>query len=452
MSIIRRNLILSMGFGIAMGVVFPLYANFFVVFKSSILFWFFLFGCILAGICVGSIAFLINKRTIIRAITLVTGEMENIAGGGNDLSRRMKVESSDAVGKLVGGFNDFATVWDTIFSTFKKTVEQSHLSGEELRTVVNHSSHVLREAKSLVERSTELQSWQNENLNSTRDALSGLNKSTLFVLTHVVDLFSHLETLSQRLASQSRSISKILSSVDDINTTIGINRNAERSFYAVSAALDKEIEKTVTTMRKQESKINDILGQVEDATARISILAINAAIEAARAGESGKGFRVLAGEVAELARTMSSMTAEAKQTVNDSFSDTRLTHEVLQRHNKILGALRDEIGRNVDALTDETTAIDRITNTVDASYEEVGNVLSIVQGNVEGLKQNSELMNETMSRLISSNSDMSSIVKELDEITKTMESNVQITLEQTERLTDILTRIHSKVTQYKTSE
>ena len=51
-SILRQLKYSFLGFGLTMGLVFPLYANFFVNWKEGMLVWFCL-GCIVAGITIG---------------------------------------------------------------------------------------------------------------------------------------------------------------------------------------------------------------------------------------------------------------------------------------------------------------------------------------------------------------------------------------------------------------
>ncbi|MCD6121766.1 MAG: hypothetical protein J7K04_08010, partial [Spirochaetales bacterium] len=83
-NIVRLNFLLSIGFGIIVGIIFPFYAHFFVVYKSSSLQQLFIIGSISAGIAVGITAFLITRFTILHVIKMVSKEMESIAEGDAD--------------------------------------------------------------------------------------------------------------------------------------------------------------------------------------------------------------------------------------------------------------------------------------------------------------------------------------------------------------------------------
>lgn len=106
-SIIRLNLILSLGFGILMGILFPVYAGFFVQYNSPNHQIIFTVGSLIAGILVGSCAFLINRGTIVKLIRRVSQDVESLSGGEADFTRRIPVESQDELGELPLQVNRF---------------------------------------------------------------------------------------------------------------------------------------------------------------------------------------------------------------------------------------------------------------------------------------------------------------------------------------------------------
>jgi hypothetical protein len=59
--------------------------------------------------------------------------------------------------------------------------------------------------------------------------------------------------------------------------------------------------------------INNLVKSIEDITAQMNILSINARIEAARVGELGKGFAVVAGEIGKAAENVKNITQQIGQ-------------------------------------------------------------------------------------------------------------------------------------------
>ena len=62
-SILRNQLIAFLAFGLAMGMIFPFYADFFVEWKEGLKIWFVL-GCIVAGLTIGISNYFLCKEEL----------------------------------------------------------------------------------------------------------------------------------------------------------------------------------------------------------------------------------------------------------------------------------------------------------------------------------------------------------------------------------------------------
>ena len=71
----------------------------------------------------------------------------------------------------------------------------------------------------------------------------------------------------------------------------------------------------VRALDDSSSRIDTVLGVIEDVAAQTNLLALNAAIEATRAGEQGRGFAVVADEVRKLAERSAHSTGEISATI-----------------------------------------------------------------------------------------------------------------------------------------
>jgi len=63
---------------------------------------------------------------------------------------------------------------------------------------------------------------------------------------------------------------------------------------------EDNIGKSMNELFKAIDEINKMIGVVRDISSKTDLLALNASIEAARAGHAGKGFAIVAHEVARL--------------------------------------------------------------------------------------------------------------------------------------------------------
>jgi methyl-accepting chemotaxis protein len=91
-----------------------------------------------------------------------------------------------------------------------------------------------------------------------------------------------------------------------------------------------------------------VLSAIEEIADQTNLLSINAAIEAARAGESGKGFKVVAGEIGKLAqqsKTNLAASLSKLQEINTTVETaSRLADTVFSGLGEIVGEARASAG------------------------------------------------------------------------------------------------------------
>jgi methyl-accepting chemotaxis protein len=91
--IVRTYLAVSVGFGVLIGLVFPVYASFFVDYKSEERRMAFLLGCVLAGALVGFASFLIGRFTVLRFISDMADRLDRLSGREADLNETIPFRS-----------------------------------------------------------------------------------------------------------------------------------------------------------------------------------------------------------------------------------------------------------------------------------------------------------------------------------------------------------------------
>lgn len=91
-------------------------------------------------------------------------------------------------------------------------------------------------------------------------------------------------------------------------TVSGINRIREQM---------ESIAASMVQLSEQSRSISDIIATVDDLAQQSNLLAVNASIEAAKAGEQGKGFAVVAQEVRSLSEQSKQATTHVRSILND---------------------------------------------------------------------------------------------------------------------------------------
>ncbi len=82
------------------------------------------------------------------------------------------------------------------------------------------------------------------------------------------------------------------------------NEKARQNYVAKMNLLSSQLhdlQKTFSELVSSVGEINKMVGVVRDISGKTDLLALNASIEAARAGQAGRGFAIVAHEVARLA-------------------------------------------------------------------------------------------------------------------------------------------------------
>lgn len=279
--VLKRLQFGMMIFGVAMGLIFPLYAMLFVEFKPGLQIWFNL-GCITAGIMVGGFSYLLVKIILLRHLRKLAWACREVTAGRLDV--HIELHSPDEIGEIVNGFNIMTSALQELFSEVKSGVKNlvgvagnlSAFSHELVETVGKQRGHVTNVS------------------GATNEATATINEIS--------------ENLSQAVGF-SRGITENASQTDD---------QIYHSLQAMKKS-SKSMDRTVKLMEdlsKQSKEISSILAIIGEIAQQTNLLSLNATVEAARAGKHGKGFAVVAGEVKELAVR----TGKATQEIEDMLS------------------------------------------------------------------------------------------------------------------------------------
>lgn len=110
---------------------------------------------------------------------------------------------------------------------------------------------------------------------------------------------------------------------DSARKTMEISQRGQNSVQDSIAAMQliqeqmEWVAQSIVRLSEQGQTIGEIIATVNDLAEQSNILAVNAAIEAAKAGEQGKGFKVVAQEVRNLAAQSKQATAQVRKILQD---------------------------------------------------------------------------------------------------------------------------------------
>ncbi len=188
--------------------------------------------------------------------------------------------------------------------------------------------------------------------------------------------------LSERTEAQAASIEETTASMQQI--TERVNNNAQNSKEALTSANDTRqaadrggevVRSAIQAMgeiSESSSKINDIIGVIDEIAFQTNLLALNAAVEAARAGEQGRGFAVVASEVRTLAGRSSKAAKEIKSLITESVQKVKAGTEQVNQ----TGSCLNDIISNVTKVTDMVGGISEASQEQALSIQEINKTIA----------------------------------------------------------------------------
>jgi methyl-accepting chemotaxis protein len=350
-SILRRLLFAFLVFGLGMGAVFPFFANFFVEWKPGMFGWF-VVAALAAGMSVGVINYWLVNVVLLSKLRRISEVATAISR--NDITHQCSVESHDTIGEIVTSFNKMA-------HNLRELIGQVAIMGGN----VNQEAEVIQNVMSKV-----------------RGRFDEQYQSTKAIISSMDDLSSTVGDISQnasQVAEASRNASHLAKAGGNVvQETI---RGMRQINASVSAAAN-----AVTSLGHKSDEIGAIVAVINGIAEQTNLLALNAAIEAARAGEQGRGFAVVADEVRKLAEKTANATKEIGQMIQSIQEETRHTvltmesgtaqvQEGTTKAEEAGGALQ-EIMSSVESVSN---MIERIAAGAATQNQMVGGILDRVQ-------------------------------------------------------------------------
>lgn len=360
-SILRNLRTGMMLFGISMGMIFPVYAGFFVDFREGMKQWFVL-GCIIAGVTVGAFSYFLVKVILLKNLRTLAGKHDDIARGR--LGVKCVIESADEVGQIAEGFNNMASSINDLVSEMNRNIMKFTEVASELNSITRRIRQTIEE--------------------------QGM---------HIAQIAS---ASAQTVASQ-----------DEINLSLAENvllsrkivEHGRQTINALSDAIveaesNKEVMNSTVLMmerlNEQSKGIGEILSMISEIADQTNLLALNAAIEAARAGEQGRGFAVVADEVRKLAEKTSDSTRKIDamlrlfaEGVQGSISNIRQLSDATESYNsKVALSARNEseILDKLKGATENMEAIHHSASTQAVAYTDINRSLESINLAFDNIK------------------------------------------------------------------
>lgn len=363
--------------------------------------------CLVVAIGALIVAFLISTRKVVNPIVKTNKELKEISAlindNNGDLTKRVNVKSSDEIGQLAQGINQFL---DILQNTIGKIVEGSKNLDNMINSVGENVTVSNDNAQDVSSAMEELSATMQE----IAATIQTVNDNTESVGKNVVDIADktgEINNYSQDMRERADSLAK---SADENK------RTTDEMVGNIVGTLKKAIEDS-----KSVERVNELTGEILNISSQTNLLALNASIEAARAGEAGKGFAVVADEIRQLADS-SRDTANNIQAINEHV--TSAVYQLIDNSNKIIKYIEETILVDYDSFVQAGAQYNEdacyISETMQEFAEKTEKLKELMKNTVESIEWISSGVEQSANAVTSSAVSTSQLVEQMNSIDKEM--------------------------------
>lgn len=326
--------------------------------------------CVLCGIVA---AFLIGKSISnpIKALAAVIQKM------GNELN----FKSDNKLAKLQSRGDEVGAMSRAI-ETMRDSVQQVLIKVDDISERINTASEKM---EAMAERTNEDSSDNSATAEELAASMQETSATTEVIGENIVQIDATAGSITDLSGQGQKLADEIMKRADRLKGDAEATSKASQTVIAEVAEKSEEaIEKA-----KAVEKIQYLTNAIMEIATQTSLLALNASIEAARAGEAGRGFSVVAGEIAKLADQSADTVGNITSIVQEVDDATRNMSECLQTmldfmNTKVMKDYGQFIETSIQYNTDADTFRKNMTD-IHGSISQLAEALQTITASIEGI-------------------------------------------------------------------
>ncbi|MHC5560975.1 methyl-accepting chemotaxis protein [Bacillus spizizenii] len=313
------------------------------------------------SIMVGIVLSLLLLKSIMVPLRSMNRQLEEIAHGEADLTKKVIVKNKDEFGQLAQSFNSFTHSLTQIVKQISSSSEQVAASSEELSASAEESKSTSEHISGAMQMAADRNVKQSSMTEKSAESITELLYSISSVASNTGNIADLSSSMRDKAEIGSQSVNKMLDQMKFIDKSVDSAGSGLQALVASTA------------------EISDISSLITNISEQTNLLALNAAIEAARAGEQGKGFAVVAEEVRKLADETNKSAHHIQSVV------TTIQNESIETVNNIK-VVQENVSSGI-VLSQETTGnFNEILNLVEQVTSQIQEVAAATQQLTSGVE------------------------------------------------------------------
>jgi methyl-accepting chemotaxis protein len=281
------------------------------------------------------------SNTFLRPLQQIKDNLDDIAAGEGDLTRRLPINGDDELGQLAGSFNRF--------------VEKIHGLVRQIVDMTGQLTELVGQVSAQTQRSEEAMERQRHETDQVATAINEMSAAA----HEVAQSAQGAAEAAQKTDTEGQAAKHVVDgSIERIHTLVQDIRDSGLS---------------LDTLQKDVSSIVSVLDVIRSIAEQTNLLALNAAIEAARAGEAGRGFAVVADEVRALASRTQQSTQEIQGMIDRLQKGTQDAVTAMRRSSDagdVTSEQANRAGTSLDAIAQLIATINAMNAQIASAAEE----------------------------------------------------------------------------------
>ncbi|MET1076545.1 MAG: methyl-accepting chemotaxis protein [Pseudomonas sp.] len=287
------------------------------------------------------IAGLALSNSILRPLQAIKANLDDIAAGEGDLTRRLPVSGDDELGQLANSFNSF--------------VAKIHGLVRQIVEMTGQLTELVGQVSAQTQRSDQAMGRQRHETDQVATAINEMSAAA----HEVAKSAQGAAEAAQKTDEEGQAAKKVVDgSISRIHALVTDIRSG-------GASLD--------SLQQDVQSIVSVLAVIRSIAEQTNLLALNAAIEAARAGEAGRGFAVVADEVRALASRTQQSTQEIQGMIDRLQQGTAAAVTAMRRSSEAGDATSEQAnqaGTSLDAIARLIGTINSMNAQIASAAEE----------------------------------------------------------------------------------
>ena len=292
-------------------------------------------------------------NAFLRPLVQIKANLDDIAAGDGDLTRRLPINSQDELGQLSSSFNRF--------------VEKIHAMVRQIAEMTGQLTELVGQVSAQMQRSEQAMAQQRHETDQVATAINEMSAAAQEVAKSAQGAAEAAQQTDHEGQEAKRvvdgSIQRIHALVEDIRGS-GVSLDS----------LQQDVQSIVSVL--------DVIRSIAEQT---NLLALNAAIEAARAGEAGRGFAVVADEVRALASRTQQSTQEIQGMIDRLQQGTQASVTAMRRSSdagELTSEQANKAGASLDAIAQLIATINSMNAQIASAAEEQTSVAEEINRSV----------------------------------------------------------------------